>query len=83
MRRGVVGGIGWGCGWVAGGGIRVGVKGELSLASPPPLGAGWREIAWAGFLAGRRRRLGLDGDDRTGPGTRGAWTGQRVGAEAS
>ena len=55
-RGGVVGagrvvwGIGWGCGWVAGGGIWVGVKGELSLASPPPLGAGWREIAWAGFF---------------------------------
>ena len=27
-----------------------GIKGELSLASPPPEGAGWREIAWAGFF---------------------------------
>ena len=39
-RQGAVGGIGWGGGFVAGGGIWVGVKGELSLASPPPEGGG-------------------------------------------
>ena len=40
------------------GGIWVGVKGELSLASPPPEGAGWPEIAWAGFLGGLARKGG-------------------------
>ena len=28
----------------------VGVKGEPSLASPSPLGTGWRETVWADFF---------------------------------
>ena len=44
---------------MAGGGAWVGVKGELSLASPPPEGAGWREIAWAGFLGGLASEVGV------------------------
>ena len=56
--RGWLGGSDEGGGRVPGGGDWVGVKGELSLASPPPLGAGWREIAWAGFLGGLATRVG-------------------------
>ena len=37
------------------------MKGELSLASRPPEGAGWREIAWAGFLSGSEGNVGTAG----------------------
>ena len=53
LGEGVRGGQGVGAGrrgWV-------GVKGELSLASPTPSrGSGWPETAWADFLGGRGRR---------------------------
>ena len=61
---------------VASGRLRVGVKGELSLASPPPLGAGWREIAWAGFFG----RVGVEGWGCAGVAGRGS-KGRRERAE--
>ena len=48
----------------------MGVKGELSLASPNPhRGFGWREIAWAGFF-GRvgEEDWGCEGAAGTAPG---------------
>ena len=52
----------------------------LSPARTPRGGSGWREIAWAVFLAGWRQRLGLGGDGRTAPGTLGmrTWRGDGV-----
>ena len=56
----------------------VGVKGELSLASPSPEGTGWRETVWADFLGFRDSEAGNDrAADRamgaTGTGWRGTW----------
>ena len=57
----------------------VGVKGELSLASPSPEGTGWRETVWADFLVGFRAS-GAGNDraadramDATETGWRGTW----------
>ena len=54
-----------------GGGDWVGVKGELSLASPPPEGAGWREIAWTGFFGGLATTVGAVRGQQDGPGDAG------------
>ena len=35
------------------------MKGELSLAGPPPEGAGRREIAWADFLGAAEHLRGV------------------------
>ena len=84
-RQPAVAGIGWGCGRVAGGGNWVGVKGELSLASPnPQRGFGlardslgrifWRvgEEGWGREGAAGRR----EGRRGRGPGEGVGWGGR-------